>query len=329
MAEVAELSPEEIRNRVQALPMTTAQAISVARAEEVPNKIEQTKERYRFVRPFAAAADSLIEYLQNTEGRVMLGLPEIDVLTRGFGRGELIYITGYTNAGKTQVFLTAVLHNRDRRIVLFTPDEPAELVLTKLVCMRSNSNAENLERRIKENDQEAIDRVRRIARTDFSNLIVVDEALGFADMAAALKEAEDYWGERVDAVGIDYLELIPSEDREIEKKSQDLKRWTKDMDVPVLCLHQGSRGNAGHGQKLTMGSMKYGGEAEAIFVLGVRRLRDDESLDAFLREQHEDTVNVAVLKSKRPPSRRGEFTFHMDPACGVIRPQHKDDPELF
>lgn len=286
----------------------------------------EARKQYRFVRPLTEAADSLIEYLQNSDGRIMLGLPEVDVITRGFGPGELIYITGYTHSGKTQVFLTAVCNNRDRRWVLFTMDEPAELVLTKLVCMRSGSNAERLEERVKAGDHEAINKVRRIAREDFRNLIVVDQSMTLSDMTVAIEEAKHYWGEPVDAIGIDYLELLRCDDSEVEKKSQALKGWALGQNCPVICLHQGSRGNSAGGQRLTMRSMKYGGEQEAIMVIGVRRQRDDEDLDGHERLRHADTVNVSVIKNKRPPSKIGEWEFFMDPACGLIMPMsHKPD----
>lgn len=274
--------------------------------------------QYRFVRPLIHAADSLIMYLQNTEGRFMTGLREIDLMTRGLGPGELAYITGYTHSGKTQVFLTAVLNNRDRPVVLVTIDETAEQVLTKIVCMLTRSNAERLEERVKDNDQAAIDRVRRIAREDLSNLIVVDGGMHLRDVSTVIAEAEDHWGQPVAALGIDYLDLLKTDDTDVEGKSQTLKAWVTSQTFPTLCIHQGSRGNSGGGKRLAMNAMKYGGEAEATFVLGVRRLRDDPDYEGDRTVQ--DTVEVSLIKNKRPPSRIGEFTYYLDPNCGLVLP---------
>src|SRR5581483_8281431 len=237
---------------------------------------------YRYVRPLTDAADSLIEYLQNTDGRVMLGLTEVDMLTRGFGPGELVYLVGFSHSGKTQLALTMVCNNRDRRFVLFTADEPAELVLTKLCCMRTGSNAERLEERVKNGDNEAIARVRRIAREDFKNLIIVDQSMSAKQMSDAISEAEDYWSAPVDAALIDYLELFArAEGVDVEQGSQHLKAWAMSHTFPTICIHQGSRGNSGGGQVLGMNAGKYGGEQEAIVLLGVRRQRDNDDLDAL------------------------------------------------
>ncbi len=318
MADVAELSEAELTARLALLQIQQANADRYN--TEAQAEVAEAKAAYRFVRPLADAADSLIDYLRNTDGRIMFGLPEIDLLTRGFGPGELIYVTGYTASGKTQLFLTMVINNRDRKVVLFTMDEPVELVLTKLVCMRTGSNAERMEERVRAGDQEAINRVRRIAREDFRNLIVVDQSMSLDDMTVAIQEVQDYWGEPPAAIGIDYLELLRSDDTAIDQKSQALKGWASCQTAPVICLHQGSRGNSAGGQRLTMRSMKYGGEQEAIVVIGVRRQRDDDDLDDYERAQVADTVDISVLKNKRPPAKIGEFTFYMDSDSGLITP---------
>lgn len=251
----------------------------------------------------------------------MLGLSEIDMLTRGFGPGELIYIAGYTHSGKTQVALTAVVNNRDRRFVLYTMDEPAELVLTKLACMITGSNAERMEERIKSGDETAKAKLRRLANEDFANLIIVDQSMTRSQMTDGIKEAEDYWQEPVDCAMIDYLELFGNaEGMNVEEASQQLKGWAMCQDFPVVAIHQGSRGNSGKGQVLGMNAMKYGGEQEAIMVIGVRRQRDNEDLDDYDRMRHKDTVSVSVIKNKRPPSKRGEYDYFMDPDCGLVLP---------
>lgn len=323
---VVELSEDEISERLARLQGDSdgdgsLEGLShVSFPQDGPTSAIPTN-RYRFVRPLSEAADSLIDFMQNSDGRLMLGLPEIDLLTRGFGPGELIYITGYTHSGKTQVALTAIVNNRDRRFVVFTMDEPVELVLTKLVCARTGSNAERLEERIKANDAEAIARVRRIAAEDFSNVIVIDQSMTLDKMSAAIKEAEDYWGAPVDCAMIDYLELMGNaEGVDVEEASQKLKGWVMSHDFPTICLHQGSRGNSAGGQRLTLRSMKYAGEQEAIMVLGVRRKRDDEDLDDYERLREANTVEISILKNKRPPSKIGESTFYMEPASGLVLP---------
>lgn len=320
-----DLSAEELEARLSSLLQGRSSLAEVQaamadhRIEDAAATVAAASDRYRYVRPFGASADALIDYLQNPEGRFMLGLREIDVMTRGFGRGELCYITGFAHSGKTQLFLTGLVNNRNRPVVLFTLDEPSELVLAKLVGIRKGWNFEWVEERIKAHDSDVIRQVKDVAATDFANLIVVDESLSLGQMADAMKEAEDFLQRPIDAVGIDFLDLL-RDGEDTEGKSQALKRWTRDHDTAVICVHQGGKGESGKGQAITLSTMRFGGHAEAIFVLGCRRKRDDESLDPYERTQNADTISISVVKNKRPPSKRGEHDFYLDPESGIIRP---------
>ena len=278
--------------------------------------------RYRYIHPLSEAAEGLIEYAQNPHGRFMLGLHDVDVMTRGFGRKELALFCGKAHEGKTQVMLQGIANNPDKRFLLFTPDETSELVLSKLVAMTHGVNAERLEALIKAGDQEYIDLVRRTATHDFANLIVIDESLSLGQMMEALKEAEDLWGQRCDAVGVDYLELISTSTDagadSVEAKSQGLKRWAHDADVPLLVVHQNKKGDGERGKPMGMDGVRHGGEKEAIFMLEVFRRSQDESLEEWERQDLIDTVTVNVCKNKRPPCKKGMVDLHMNPETGRI-----------
>ena len=186
---------------------------------------------YRYVRPFYSTYESIVEALENPDSRIMLGLPAIDVLTRGFGPKELIYISGFAHSGKTQLVNTMITHNLDKRILFFSMDDPAEMILLKLACMTSGFNADILERRIRQGDEEAKVALKTAAIDTFQNLIVVDESLGLGAMTKAVEEARTYWGADPDCIVIDYLELLQgnsfSDDASanVKAKSQSLKRW--------------------------------------------------------------------------------------------------------
>jgi replicative DNA helicase len=285
---------------------------------------------YKHVRPFADAADGLIDYLTNPEGRFMLGYRDLDAMIRGFGRGELAYITGRAHSGKTQLLVQAIANNPGRRVLFFTPDEVAELILTKLVSISYGLNAEDLEARIKQGDSEAATMVRKVASEEFANLLVIDDSLGFTEMTNAVNEAEDYWGAGIDAVVIDFLELLPGEGEHsgVVTKSQTLKRWTKNVDAPVLCLHQASRSSGARGQGAGMDAMRYGGETEALYVIEVFRKREDKDLDEWDRRRHENTLTASVVKNKRPPCKTGEVDLFIHPNTGQVRTLRDEDMVL-
>lgn len=285
-------------------------------------------EKYRHIRSFGEAAEALIEVTQNTAGRLMLGIPELDVLTRGFGRGELIFVTGRAHSGKTQVVLNMINQNHGKNVLFFTPDEVAPLVLSKLCAMHYQINAEDIEAQIKAGDQATIDMVRRAANHDFRNLIVIDDSLTLTQCTQALLEAQDWWGAPADLIVFDYLELIPGDlegGEGVVAKAQALKRWTKSSGAPVVCLHQSSRSSAPRGQSAGMNSGKFGTEQEAIMLLEVYRKRENESLDEWERQSHMNTLTCRLVKNKRPPSKVGEVDLFIDPHNGAIRSLRDED----
>ena len=284
---------------------------------------------YRHVKPLTLAADGLIEYMSNPEGRFMSGITELDAMTRGFGRGELCLCIGRPHSGKTQLILNMMINNlRNKRMILFTPDEVSELVLSKLVSIKHGINAEEIERRVKEGDKSTVNLVKKSAAVDFRNLIVIDESLSFRGMTDAFNEAQDYWGEACDLVVVDYLELLPGDlegGEGVVAKAQGMKRWTKNANVPVVCLHQASRSSGARGQAAGMSAARFGGEAESIFMIEVFRKREDEAMDDFDRRRHANTLSINLAKNKRPPSKVGMFDVFLDPATGLVRALQPDD----
>lgn len=289
--------------------------------------IEQQRERHA-LRSLSSIADDLIDALSNTAGRYQLGLREIDWMTRGVGPGELMFLTGRSYSGKTNVFINSVLKNLDRRIVIITMDEPAEHVLAKLYALYSDASFEDVEQQVKARDPETIDSIRAVARK-LSNVVVFDDCFSFESFDGAMVQAEAALGGKPDVVFIDYLGLLAGDSDDafssIENKARGLKRWAQGHMVPVICIHQGTRSNAGKGKTLGMEAMAYGGENEAFHIVGVRRKRDDESLDTWERDAHENTVSVSVIKSKRLPMRRGEFNYYIDPQTGAISEDRPPD----
>lgn len=305
------LATEELQARLAAL-----------KAQPEPPK------EYRYVKPFSSTVDGILSSLKSSDGRFALGIGPVDTLTRGFGPKELVFITGFAHSGKTQLVNTAILNNLNKRILFFSMDDPAEMILLKLTCMYAQMPADELEHLIHADNKEAQDTLKRAANDIFKNLIVVDDSLGLSNMDKAIAEAQDMWGADPDLVVIDYLELMSgngnSDDANsnVKSKSQALKGWVKGKNWPTVVLHQGTRSGSEPGKPITMTSMAYGGEQEATIVIGVRRKKDDRDGDIWMRQTHENTVTLHVVKNKRPPAKITKpdgLDLFMDKQTGIIR----------
>jgi hypothetical protein len=248
---------------------------------------------------------------------------------------------GFAHGGKTLLLLHALRNNRDKHIAMFIPDEPRQLVLTKLTCMHHGIDARELESRVASDDKEAIDLLRRTAEEDFPNLAVFDQPLTSSDMERAYNEVCDVWGQVPELVVVDYLDLVEAGET-VPDKATFLKGFGRRHDIPMLVLHQTSRTAGADGKKMTMSSGSYGGEQQATSIIGVRRKKYQiahemyeliEKLDRshseraqdrleYLRHEariHEHTVSVSLLKNKRPAGQLvDDIDFELDPHTGRL-----------
>jgi len=303
---------------------------------------------YRMYEPLSEAAHGFVRWAQSPQDRVHLGLRQIDAEMRGIASGEMAMMIGHSHGGKTLLLLHSLQQNRDKHIAMFIPDEPRQLVLTKLTCMHHGIDARELERLVAMDDQNAIDLLRRTAEEDFPNLAVFDQPLNALDMERAYNEVCDVWGQIPDLVVVDYLDLVDAGET-VPDKATFLKSFGRRHDVPMLVLHQTSRGSGADGKKLDMSSGAYGGEQQATTVIGVRRKKYSimaemneliEKLDKthseraierldFLRYEakiHEFTVTISLLKNKRPAGQLvDDVDFELDLATGRLTPLTNND----
>lgn len=300
--------------------------------------------------PWAAAADEYIDWSKNPERRVYTGIEEFDAAMRGLAPGELMLVVGYAHSGKTVFTTQMLLHNHDKRVAIFTPDETRVLVLVKMASILHGISAEELENRLREGESETEALLRSVASDYFPRFAVWDDISDLGLMSKALEEARSMlWFEQggPELVVIDYADLVTGAGEDVPSKMAAIKAWGKRENVPLVLLHQSSRSKGANGQKMGLDSGGYGGEQQATFMVGVRRKRTqydgiideleariaaattdatEQRLQAALmdaqyeRNIHRNTITFSLVKNKRPPSRLVEDTdFLLDAETGRVR----------
>jgi KaiC/GvpD/RAD55 family RecA-like ATPase len=291
------------------------------------NALSVSGPAYKHYRPISDAADEYIKWSQDTESRVYTGIAPLDGAIRGTAPGELTLIQGHVHSGKTLVATELLLANTHIPIVVFTPDETRPLVLTKLAAATHGVGAKQLEAMIQEDNVEA-HRILKDTAAAHSRLAVFDETVTTLDMEHMFNEAAHAFGETPKAVIFDYAELLAGHDDPRTQLSA-LKAWGKRMNTAMFVLHQTSRTAGAGGRKLQINSGNYGGEQQAMHVIGVRRKKYmylqmlaelEEKMQSTVNEkllaQYEskyrdimdyempkaaNTVTVSLVKNKRPP----------------------------
>ena len=278
----------------------------------------------------SAVADSLVGFIRNPTERWYLGFPEFDLATRGVGRGEVMMVLGRSHTGKSQILLNSIVWNlinhHDTHAVIFSLDEPRELVLMKLFCLLKGRASEEVEEAVKRGDKDTLSDLERAATQELSRVAIVDESVHLEEMSRVMDEARAWWGVDPSFCMIDYLELLPGGDSDavgVVSKAQAVKRWAKDQRVPIGLVHQSGRGSSQPGYAAGLYGGRYGGEHEAIFVLEVYRKKDRHDLSRWETEYHANSVNMNLCKNKRT-ARLVDQTYYLDPVCGHVHPYHQE-----
>jgi len=278
----------------------------------------------------STVVDNLIGFISNPTERWYLGLPELDLATRGVGRGEVLMDVGKSHTGKSQVLLSGIIWNlvnhADAHVVIFSMDEPRELVTMKLYCLLRGRSSTDVEEAIKRHDTAVLADLELAAAQELSRVAIVDDSMTLDAMAVAMDEARAWWGREPNFCMIDYLELLPGGDADasgVTTKAQNVKRWAKNQRVPVALVHQSGRGSGEPGKAAGMYAGRYGGEQEAIFIMEIYRKRDKHGLSGWETQYHENSININLCKNKRT-ARTLDMCYYLDPTAGHIHTYYEE-----
>ena len=276
--------------------------------------------------PTSKVVENLIGFIRNPAERWYLGFPEIDLATRGVGKGEVLLVVGRSHTGKSQILLNSIVTNlvndSTAHVVIFSMDEPRELVAMKLFCLLQGRSSTDVEEAIKAGDRNVIDALGLASERELSRVAIIDESMSLQAMSAAMDEAREWWGTNPSFCMIDYLELMVGGDADatgVTSKAQALKRWAKTERVPVGLVHQAGRTAGERGKAAGIHAGRYGGEQEAIFVMEVYRKKDQTDLSDWETKYHANSINMNICKNKRT-ARLIDQTYYLDPECGHVHP---------
>jgi replicative DNA helicase len=298
-----------------------AERLAVAQGGEV----DSDKQPSRWATT-SKVVENLIGFIRNPAERWYLGFPEIDLATRGVGKGEVLLVVGRSHTGKSQILLNSIVTNLvndpNAHVVIFSMDEPRELVAMKLFCLLQGRSSTDVEEAIKAGDRNVLDALGLASERELSRVAIIDESMSLEAMSAAMDEAREWWGANPSFCMIDYLELMVGGDADatgVTSKAQALKRWAKTERVPVGLVHQAGRTAGERGKAAGIHAGRYGGEQEAIFVIEVYRKKDQTDLSDWETKYHANSINMNICKNKRT-ARLLDQTYYLDPECGHVHP---------
>jgi replicative DNA helicase len=192
-----------------------------------------------------------IEQLQAGHGAVTgvpTGFVDLDRLTAGFQKSDLIIIAARPSMGKTALILNVVQHaaiEQNVGVAIFSLEMAKDALVQRLLCSEGLVDAQRLRRgQLRDDDYPKLARAAGLLGT--APIWIDDSAmltpLAMRSKARRLKAEHD-----IGMVVVDYLQLMQgptdseSRQQEISYISRSLKALAKELDTPVVAVSQLSR----------------------------------------------------------------------------------------
>ncbi|HVA21063.1 MAG TPA: replicative DNA helicase [Candidatus Micrarchaeia archaeon] len=179
---------------------------------------------------------------------VASGFVELDEVTSGFQRSELIVLAARPGVGKTSFALNIARNAAVRRqhaVAIFSLEMSRDNLVQRMLCSEAGVDAYRL--RTGQLGDDAWPRIARAMDTLNRARIFIDDTPSLSIMEMRAKGRRIRATEHVDLFVVDYLQLMRASGRqesraqEVSDISAGLKGLARELDVPVLAISQLNR----------------------------------------------------------------------------------------
>ncbi|MDP1784926.1 MAG: replicative DNA helicase [Sulfuricurvum sp.] len=229
------------------------------------------------------------------------GYAELNKMTTGFGKGDLVIVAARPAMGKTSFALNMVqnLLEKGKGVAFFSLEMPAEQLMLRLLSVQTSIQLQRL-RLGDMNPQEykrlndAVDKMRN------SKLFVDDHgSLNINQLRSKLRKLKSRHPE-IELAVIDYLQImsgVGGKDRhlEVSEISRGLKMLARELEIPIVALSQLNRSLESRSDKRPMLSdIRESGsiEQDADIILFVYRN------DVYLYKEEKEREKEAISSGK-------------------------------
>ncbi|HMA43289.1 MAG TPA: replicative DNA helicase [Gemmatimonadales bacterium] len=265
-----------------------------------------------------------IEQLQGGQGivtGVASGFIDLDRLSAGFQRGDLVIIAARPSMGKTSFVLNCVQHaaiEHQIGVAVFSLEMSKEALVQRLLCSEGLVDAQRLRRgALRDDDYPKLARAAGLLGTA---PIWIDDSAALTPLAMRSKARRLKAEHDIGMVVVDYLQLMqgPSNtenrQQEISYISRSLKALAKELDVPVVALSQLSRApeqRTGEGRRPQLSDLRESGaiEQDADLVCFIYRPEMYEGPTDKEGNSIEGLAELIVGKQRNGPTGTVELFF--------------------
>lgn len=250
------------------------------------------------------------------------GFKDLDQMTWGFQKAEMIVLAARPAMGKTSLALNfaeaAALPRKGppAGVLVFSLEMGASQLALRMLCSRARVNMKLLRDGLLSKSGEEQNRLLEAAE-DFSKApIYIDDSSAISIMQLRAKARRIHARQPLGLVVVDYLQLLSPTDpkvpreQQVAEASRGLKALAKELDVPVLVLSQLNRSSEKDNRTPKLSDLRESGaiEQDADVVLVLARPKDaDEKFQVAA-----DSTELIVAKQRNGPVGELKLTFLRD-----------------
>ena len=229
------------------------------------------------------------------------GFAELNKMTTGFGKGDLVIVAARPAMGKTSFALNMIqnLLEKGKGVAFFSLEMPAEQLMLRLLSVQTSIQLQRL-RLGDMNDQEFKRLNDAVEKMKHSKLFVDDHgSLNINQLRSKLRKLKSRHPE-IELAVIDYLQImsgVGGKDRhlEVSEISRGLKMLARELEIPIVALSQLNRSLESRSDKRPMLSdIRESGsiEQDADIILFVYRN------DVYLYKEEKEREKDAIASGK-------------------------------
>ncbi|MFD2368913.1 replicative DNA helicase [Brevibacillus sp. GCM10020057] len=294
-------------------------AAIIADAEKYIMEIGQNRNSGGFIPIRDALMETYerIEFLSQRRGDITgipTGYTDLDKMTAGLQRSDLIIIAARPSVGKTAFALNLaqnVAARAGETVAIFSLEMGATQLVQRMICAEGNLDASRLRSGTLEEDdwQKLTMAIGTLAKAP----IYIDDTPGVTVMDIRAKCRRLQAEKGLGLVLIDYLQLIhgrgkgDNRQQEVSEISRTLKGIARELNVPVIALSQLSRGVEQRQDKRPMMSdIRESGSIEQDADIVAFLYRDDY----YDKEtENKNVIEVIIAKQRNGPTGTVELAF--------------------
>lgn len=252
------------------------------------------------------------------------GFKDLDRMTGGFQKGDLIILSARPSMGKTALALNFAINSIIKRngkgtVAIFSVEMPKEQLMRRILSSQCQINSADLSRAIA--DESKADKIQAVfQRLSSYNLFIDDSStIKLSDIQAKTRNLKKQH-EDLQLVVVDYIGLVQANNskgdnrqQEVAEISRGLKALARELEVPVICLAQLSRLVERRPDKRPMLSdLRESGAIEQDADLVIFIYRDEyyaQKKESDSNEESNPVAEVLIAKHRNGPTGKVNLLF--------------------